>query len=168
VSSVPPYDRAYYDRAPEEPFDEPEYFEGVLWRRTFAYGFDVVVIAFIAVVVWVVFAILTLISFGLLAPILWPIFAVIPVIYSTLLIGGPHSATYGMRLFDLEVRAWNGEKPGYLQAAVKTILFYVTAGITFFLMLLVALFNRRRRTVHDFLAGTVVIRRNPAPFPFRN
>jgi uncharacterized RDD family membrane protein YckC len=168
VSSVPPYGRAYYREAPEEAFSQPEYFDGVLSRRTFAYCFDLIVIAFVAAIVWVVFATLTVMSLGLLAPILWPVFALIPVLYSTLLIGGPRSATYGMRVFDLEVRAWNGEKPGYLQAAVKTVLFYLTAGITFFLMLLVALFNWRHRTVHDFLAGTVVVRRTPAPFTFRN
>lgn len=165
MSSVPPgYGPAYY-AAPEEPFAEPEFFDGVLWRRTLAYVFDLVVIGVIAAIVSVVFLVLTVLSLGLLAPLLWPFLAVIPVLYSTLTIGGPHSATYGMRVFDLEVRSWTGEPPGYLQAAVKTILFYVTAGLTFLLMLLVALFNYRHRTVHDFLAGTVVIRRHP-PFSY--
>jgi uncharacterized RDD family membrane protein YckC len=165
VSSVPPaYDSRFVGA--EEPYSQAEYFDGVLWRRSFAYLFDLAAIVFVAAVVWVVFAMLTVFSLGLLAPILWPIFGLIPVIYSTLTIGGPHSATYGMRLFDLEVRSWTGERPGYLQAAVKTILFYVTAGITFFLMLGVALFNRRHRTVHDFLAGTVVIRRTPPAYVF--
>lgn len=165
MSSVPPaYDSPFL--AGEEPYSRPEYFDGVLWRRSFAYLFDVVAIVFVGAVVWVVFALLTVFSLGLLAPILWPIFGLIPVIYSTLTIGGPHSATYGMRLFDLEVRAWTGERPGYLQAAVKTILFYLTAGITFLLALAVALFNRRHRTVHDYLAGTVVIRRTPPAFVF--
>jgi uncharacterized RDD family membrane protein YckC len=31
------------------------------------------------------------------------------------------------------------------------------------LILLVTLFNRRRRTFHDFLAGTVIVRTLPAP-----
>jgi len=166
LSSVPPsYDRDYYRDRLEEELTHPDFFYGVLWRRVLAYCFDLVVITFIMAVVWVVFAILSLISFMLLAPILWPLFAFIPVVYSTLLIGGPRSATYGMRLFDLEVRAWNGDRPGYLQAGLKTILFYLTAGLTFCLMLVVALFNPRHRTVHDFLAGTLVIRSSTAPYP---
>jgi len=166
LSSVPPsYDRDYYRARREEELTHPDLFDGVLWRRVLAYCVDLVVITFIMAVVWVVFAILTVVSFTLLAPILWPVFAFIPVIYAALLIGGARSATYGMRLFDLEVRAWNGDRPGYLQAGLKTILFYLTAGLTFCLMLVVALFNPRHRTVHDFLAGTLVIRSSTAPYP---
>jgi uncharacterized RDD family membrane protein YckC len=42
-----------------------------------------------------------------------------------------------------------------------TLLFYATIAITWFFGLLVVFFNARRRAAHDFLAGTVVVRRLP-------
>jgi len=66
-----------------------------------------------------------------------------------------------MRLFDLELRSVTGERPGFLQALVQTALFYITVGATCSLILLVALLNRHKRTLHDLLAGTVMVRRFP-------
>ena len=66
-----------------------------------------------------------------------------------------------MRVFDLELRSVYGERPSFLQALLQTALFYITVGITCSLILLVALFNRRWRTLHDFLAGTVMVRTLP-------
>ena len=85
--------------------------------------------------------------------------AAVPVAYHTLTIGGAASATLGMRLFGLEVRVWNGGKPGYLQALLHTAVFYVTVSFTGGLILLWALFNNRGRCLHDILCGTLVIRR---------
>jgi uncharacterized RDD family membrane protein YckC len=143
---------------PPDPFAAPEYYRGVLVRRVFAYCVDLFCIGLLMLFAWLVLAFLTLASFGLLSPLLLML-GVIPVLYHTLSIGGPHSATPGMRLTSIEVRSWTGERPSYLQAFVQTILFYVTVYPTWSLILLVALLNRRRRTVHDILAGTVVIRR---------
>jgi len=49
--------------------------------------------------------------------------------------------------------AKNGERPGLLQALANAALFYLTVGATCSLILLFALFNRRKRTVHDVLSG---------------
>jgi uncharacterized RDD family membrane protein YckC len=86
----------------------------------------------------------------------------IPLAYHTLLLSGPWSATVGMRLFDVELRSVSGERPGFLQALAQTALFYVTVGATCSLILVIALLNRHKRTLHDWLAGTVVVRRFPA------
>ena len=146
-----------------DPAAFPELYEGVLWRRVFAYLVDLLFIGVIMVGVWVVFAVLWLLSLGLLGPLLWFLFGLIPLTYHTLLLSGRHSATFGMRCFDLELRSISGERPSLLQALIETVLFYVTVGMTCSLILLVALFNRRRRTLHDFLAGTVMVRTLPAP-----
>jgi uncharacterized RDD family membrane protein YckC len=98
-----------------------------------------------------------------LGPVLWFLFGLVPLAYHTLLLSGRHSATFGMRCFDLELRSTTGERPGFLQALIQTALFYITIGMTCSLILLVALFNRRRRTLHDFLAGTVMVRKLPQP-----
>jgi len=111
---------------------------------------------------WVLLWSLAIASLGLLSPLLL-ILAFIPVLYHTLSIGGPHSATPGMRLTGVEVRSWTGERPSYLQAFVQTVLFYVTVYPTWSLVLLIALFNERRRTLHDMLAGTLVVRPSAHP-----
>jgi uncharacterized RDD family membrane protein YckC len=51
-----------------------------------------------------------------------------------------------------------GERPDYLQAFLMTALFYATVPITGFLILAVALFTERNRTLHDILSGITVIR----------
>jgi uncharacterized RDD family membrane protein YckC len=155
--------RAYRDTRMPDPAAFPEVYEGVLWRRISAYLIDLFCIGVIAVVVWMVFAILWLLSFGLLGPVLWFLFGLIPLAYHSLLLSGARSATLGMRVFDLELRSVSGERPSFLQALIQTALFYITVGMTCSLILLVALFNRRRRTLHDFLAGTVMVRTLPTP-----
>ena len=141
-----------------DPISWPALFEGVLWRRVIAYGIDVFCIAVICAFAWLAFLVLTVLTLGLLAPILWFLFGLIPIAYHTLLLGGPRSATLGMRWLDLELRAIDGERPSLLQALVQTVLFYVTVAATGSLILLFALINRRKRTLHDVLSGTIVVR----------
>jgi len=145
---------------PPEPFAAPEYYRGVLWRRVLAYCIDLLALGFILVMVAIALGALTVLSIGFLSP-LWVIYGLTPLAYHTLLIGGQRSATLGMRLFRIEVRSWTGERPNYIQALVQTVLFYLTTAATLWLILLVAPFNRRKRTVHDLVAGTLVIRRFP-------
>jgi uncharacterized RDD family membrane protein YckC len=82
-----------------------------------------------------------------------------PILYQSffLIIRG---ATPGMRLFDLELRDWNGNKAEPFQAVLVVILFYVTIWMTAWLILLVILFTERSRALHDILAGTLVVRRH--------
>jgi uncharacterized RDD family membrane protein YckC len=145
---------------PPEPFASPGYFRGVLVRRVFAYWIDLLCIGLLIGLAWIALWMLAIASLGLLSPLLL-LLGLIPVLYHTLTIGGPGSATPGMRLTGVEVRSWTGERPSYLQAFVQTILFYVTVYPTWSLVLLIALFERRRRTLHDILAGTLVIRTSP-------
>jgi uncharacterized RDD family membrane protein YckC len=147
--------------AAPDPDAFPELYEGVLWRRCFAYLLDLVFIALIAAGIGVVFGVLWLLSLGLLGPLLWFSWGLIPLTYHTLLLSGPRSATFGMRCCDIELRAVTGERPSFVQALMQTALFYLSIGLTCSLILLVALFNRRRRTLHDFLAGTVMVRTLP-------
>lgn len=145
---------------PPEPFASPAYYQGVLARRVFAYWIDLMCIGLLVALTWIAFWVLAIASLGLLSPLLL-ILGLIPILYHTLTIGGPQSATPGMRVTGVEVRSWTGERPSYLQAFVQTILFYVTVYPTWSLVLLIALFDRRRRTLHDMLAGTLVIRQAP-------
>jgi uncharacterized RDD family membrane protein YckC len=146
-----------------DPDTFPEVYEGILPRRVLAYLVDLVCIGAIAAAAAILFAVLWLLSLGLLGPLLWLLFCLVPLAYHTILLAGPHSATLGMRLFDLELRSVTGERPGLLQALAQTALFYISVGATGSLILLVALFNRRRRTLHDWLSGTVMVRTLPLP-----
>jgi uncharacterized RDD family membrane protein YckC len=158
------YASTAYGAGMPDPATIPEAYEGVLWRRTLAYFVDLCFIGLLAVMFWIVFAVLWVLSLGLLGPVLWFLFGLIPLAYHTLLLSGPWSATLGMRLFDLELRSVTGERPGFLQALAQTALFYLTVGMTCSLILLFALFNRHKRTLHDMLSGTVMVKRFPLPW----
>jgi uncharacterized RDD family membrane protein YckC len=140
----------------------PELFDGVLWRRPFAYVVDFLIVGALVAALWIAFFVLGLVTLGLAWAILAPgalfSFPAVAICYDAFLVGGARSSTWGMRLFDLEVRSISGERPPVLQAAVQSLLFHFTVPLTGSLILLVALLNARRRLVHDFLSGSVVIR----------
>jgi uncharacterized RDD family membrane protein YckC len=131
---------------------DPARLRGLLWRRVFGYSIDVVLIAAIS---------------GLISLVAWPlwpvVFTLIPLAYHSLQIGGSRSATVGQRMFGIEVRRLDGGRPQLLQALVQTVLFYVTVTMLTPLVLIVAVFNRRRRALHDILAGTLTLRRGNDP-----
>lgn len=135
-------------------------YDGVLWRRIGAYLIDACVIAIVNLALHILLLFLGLLTFGLSWLLLGPItFLTVALAYDTLFIGGGEAATPGQRLFHLEVRGVDGERPDYWQAFLMTALFYATALVTSFLILAVALFADRKRTLHDILSGVTVVRR---------
>ena len=144
---------AAWDGEPPRPLEDPDFFDGVLWRRVVGYGID----ALVLMVINSILGLLVFLSFGLLAPIYLVVAPFIFFAYHTFFIGRD-GATPGMKLMDLEVRTWFGGSPDYLQALVMTVLFYVSIIITWLLVLLVPLFNDSRRTLHDLMSGVVVVR----------
>ncbi len=147
-------------RAAPDPFEAPHLYEGILTRRLLGYGIDVLILAALAVVVWLVTGALAILTLGLLAPLQALALALLPFAYHILLIGGRASATIGMRVMGVEVRRTvDGGRPDLIQAAINVVVFYGSIALTGALILLLALFNPRRRTLHDYLAGTVVLRR---------
>lgn len=148
---------APWDATPPDPLDDPDLYDGLLWRRPLAYLLDVFIIAVAGFLLWIVLGLLTVLSFGLLLPVKVAALALLPVAYHTYFIG-QDGATLGMRFFDVEVRTWIGQPPDFLQAFLMTVAFYMSVTLTTWLILAFVLFNDRRRTLHDFLAGTVVVR----------
>ena len=70
--------------------------------------------------------------------------------------------TLGMQVMDLHLTDLNGDQVSFGRAAgryLATILSIVTFGIGY----LMQLFTSRRQTLHDVVAGTVVVRPRPAP-----
>jgi uncharacterized RDD family membrane protein YckC len=143
-----------------DPLTQPELFEGVLARRFVAFLIDAVIVLTPLVILsmfMLVFTVVTLgfgvVVFGLLGPIA----AIWAVLYVGVTLGSPHSATYGMRMMGLQMRTWYGAPMYFLLGAVHAIFFWVLSTVLTPLILLITLFNPRRRTLHDYLTGTVMI-----------
>jgi uncharacterized RDD family membrane protein YckC len=143
-----------------DPVTQPELFEGVLARRVVAFIVDLFVITvpliFLAIFIFV-FGIVTLGLGWLLFFLFSPICVIWAVVYYGLTLGGPSSATIGMRMMDLEMRTWYGAPSYFLLGAVHAIVFWVTVSFLTPFILLVSFFNERRRLLHDILLGTIVI-----------
>lgn len=147
-----------WEEAPPGPLERPGLYDGLAWRRVVGYLVDLAVLAVLYGCAWLIVGLVGVLSFGLLTPFGVVLLAVLPVAYHGGCVGR-WGATPGMRLMDLEVRDWTGAPPGYLQGFLAAALFYVSVAATMWLVLVVALLNDRRRTLHDFLAGIVVVRR---------
>jgi uncharacterized RDD family membrane protein YckC len=89
-----------------------------------------------------------------------PLSIVWALVYYGITLGGPHSATIGMRTMDLELRTWYGAPGYFVLGAAHALLFWVTISFLTPLILIVGLLNGRKRLLHDILLGTVVINRS--------
>jgi uncharacterized RDD family membrane protein YckC len=149
-----------------DPLAEPELFRGVLVRRVFAFLIDLIVLAIPVVVACVFIAVFGLVTLGLGWVLFWlvsPASLIWALIYYGATLGGPHSATIGMRTMDLEMRTWYGAPCYFVLGAVHPVLFWLSVSFLTPLILLVGLFNSRRRLLHDIILGTVVINNSARP-----
>ena len=157
-----------------DPYLQPELFRGVLTRRVFAFLIDLVVISVPVILGYLFIAVFGLITLGLgwaLFWLAWPATVIWAVVYYGASIGGPYSATLGMRVMDLELRTWYGAPGYFVLGAMHAVLFWISISFLSPFVLLVGLFNGRRRLLHDIVLGTVVINssvRNPVAQPARN
>jgi uncharacterized RDD family membrane protein YckC len=62
-----------------------------------------------------------------------------------------------MRAMELEMRTWYGAPAYFVLGAVHAVVFWVTVSFLTPFILLVGLFNSRRRLLHDMLVGVVMI-----------
>ena len=79
----------------------------------------------------------------------WPASVVWAIVYYGACIGGPHSATLGMRVMDLELRTWYGAPGYFVLGAMHAVLFWISVSFLSPFVVLVGLFNGRRRLLHD-------------------
>jgi uncharacterized RDD family membrane protein YckC len=151
-----------YDVKPHayDPDKNPEWFEGVPARRLVAFVIDLTILAIPLLLLWIFFLVVGIVTLGLgfslfgLMPaisVVWALF------YYGSTLGGPQSATIGMRAMDIEMRTWYGAPSYFVLGAVHAIVFWVTISALTPFILLVCFFNARRRLLHDFLVGTVVV-----------
>lgn len=166
-NGAPNYEHAF------DPYLEPELFRGVPTRRVIAFIIDMIVLSIPVVLAILFIAVFGLLTLGLGWALFWlvsPASIVWAIVYYGTTLGGQHSATIGMRLMDLELRTWYGAPGYFVLGAAHAVLFYVSISVLSPLILLIGLFNARRRLAHDIVLGTVVINnsiRSPVGRPAR-
>ncbi len=131
--------------------------EGVMSRRCLAWLIDVLLIAMLIWVLWWVLMLFGLLTLGLG----WGAMGILPFVpfcYHFFFLLTHASATPGQRIVGLTVRR-NEDlgPPTGLQALLAVLMFYLTMA-TSGLLLVVALFTIRHRTLHDLVSGLVVVR----------
>jgi len=143
-----------------DPATNPELFDGVVSRRVVAFLIDFLILSIPVVFVSMFIFVIGIVTFGLgflFYGLLWPAMVIWALAYYGLTLGSPASATVGMRAMDIEMRTWYGSPAYFVLGAVHAVVFWVTVSMLTPFILLVCLFNQRRRCLHDMLVGTVVI-----------
>ena len=143
-----------------DPAANPELFEGVVARRIVAFLIDFLILSVPVVFVSMFIFVVGIVTFGLgffLYALLWPGMVIWAIVYYGMTLGSAASATIGMRIMDIEMRTWYGSPAYFVLGAVHAVVFWITVSAITPLVLIVCLFNERRRCLHDFLVGTVII-----------
>jgi uncharacterized RDD family membrane protein YckC len=143
-----------------DPVVNPELFISVLPRRMIAFVIDLMIILIPAVFMAIFIFLFGLVTLGLGWLLFWllsPATVVWALIYYGMTLGAPASATIGMRFMDLEMRTWYGAPAYFVLGAAHALLYWVSISVFTPFILLVGLFNDRRRLLHDMVTGTVVI-----------
>jgi uncharacterized RDD family membrane protein YckC len=134
----------------------PVRFTGVA-LRTVAFLID---LALLALYWWLLFTTPALRAWN--GPVLATLLVAVPVAY--FIVGwGRFGGTIGMRVLNLRiVRARDGGRIGYVTSLVRFTAMAATIAAMLFLigglLVLPMVIDRRRRAIHDFVSGTVVIR----------
>ena len=143
-----------------DPAVSPELFDGVLARRIVAFIIDVIIIAIPLIAASAFILVFGLFTFGLGWALFWllsPASVIWALAYYGMTLGGPASATIGMRAMEIEMRTWYGAPAYFLLCAVHAVVFWVSVSVLTPFILLIGFFNPRRRLLHDMLVGTVLI-----------
>lgn len=138
--------------------DDGRLYDGVRTRRVLAFFIDYLIVGLLLIPVAIIVLLLGLITFGFG----WMLFAVlVPLValtYVWMTMGGPSQATIGMRTMGIRLERLDGQKVDGMLAVVHSVLFWAGNAILSPLILLATLFLDRKRTLHDLLLGTVVVR----------
>jgi uncharacterized RDD family membrane protein YckC len=134
---------------------------GVMSSRIIAWLVDALLVTIIAAFIWLICAMLGVITFGATWFFL-PVVAVGTVMgYAAINISGTTQATPGMRMAGLMVTDHEGNRPQALNAAVHALLFYVVAPVfpLWLAMIGIGFLRSDSRMGHDLIAGLKVGRR---------
>lgn len=133
-------------------------YRGVLSRRVLAFLFDYFLVGLMMIPAGAIILLLGIVTLGLgwmLFAILFPAIALI-YIWSTL--GSAKQATLGMRMMSIRLERLDGGRVDGLLAIIHSVLFWALSSLLTPLILLATLFLDYKRTLHDLLLGTLVVR----------
>lgn len=143
--------------ARQDRYDDWRLLEGVRTRRIFAFFIDYAMVFLLIVIAVPIIFMLGLATFGaawLLYAIMAPLVALIYVAWT---MGSPAQATWGMRMAGIRLERFDGRRVDSMLALVHAVMFWASATI-FLPLLLAPLFLDHKRTLHDLLLGTLVVR----------
>ena len=144
-----------------DPSTAPELFDGLLTRRATAYIIDVILMSFLVLAISVVGAILGFFTFGLAwVSLVFAVPAAI-ILYYAATLGSHRRATVGMQMMDIVLTPTRGQPLDGWMAILHALVFWITIWICWPVTLLFALFTPRRQMIHDFIMGTLMVRRSP-------
>jgi len=112
-------------------------------------------------------ALFGIVTLGLGWMLFWlvsPLSVVWALLYYGFSLGGPHSATVGMRIMDLQLRTWYGEPGYFVLGAAHAVLYWISVSILTPFVLLVGLISSRKQLLHDMVLGTVIINVSALPY----
>jgi len=143
------------------PDTQPDLFDGILSKRIVAFIVDAILIVALMIPAALLVLILGFVTLGI-GWLLFPaLFAVVALGYVALTMGGPASATIGMRFAGIEMRTWSGQRMFALLAVMHALIFWFSVGLLTPLILLVGLFTARKQLLHDLLLGVVALNSGP-------
>ncbi|MCB1381443.1 MAG: RDD family protein [Notoacmeibacter sp.] len=147
--------------AREEPAlraDDWRLYDGVRSRRIFAFLIDYAIILLLTIPFALAIALLGILTLGLG----WMLFAffgpLVALSYDAFTLGSRDQATTGMKMMGIRLERLDGGRVDPLLAIVHTVLFWAGNVFTSGVILLAPLVLDRKRTVHDLLLGTAVVR----------
>ncbi|WP_306048859.1 RDD family protein [Oceaniradius stylonematis] len=139
-------------------FDDWRLFEGVRTRRVLAFAVDYALVILLVALAVPVVGLLGVVTFG----IAWLLYAVLAPLaalsYIAWTVGGPEQATLGMRMAGIRLVRYDGQPIDWMTAIVHAVLFWAANVILTPFIVLVALFTRHKRLLHDLALGTTVVR----------
>ncbi|NTS29947.1 RDD family protein [Phyllobacterium sp. BT25] len=138
--------------------DDWRLYQGVRTSRAFAFLIDYVIVFFLCIPVAILIAILGVATLGLGWTLYGIMFPTVALAYVATTLGGRRQATKGMQMMGIKLERLDGQKVDGLLAVVHTVLFWGLNVVLTPLILLATFFLDRKRTVHDLLLGTVVVR----------
>jgi uncharacterized RDD family membrane protein YckC len=152
----------YADARPylPDPATAPALFDGVLTRRVFAFIIDMLLTGAIIVALSVVGLVLGFFTLGLAWLSLVFVVPASVVLYYAATLGSHRRATVGMQVMDIVLTPTRGQPLDGWMAALHALTFWVTIWV-FWPVTLIALFTPRRQMVHDYIVGTLMVRRSP-------
>ena len=140
-----------------DPDLQPDLYDGVLAKRVVAFFIDVLIVALLLVPAFLLIFIVGIVTLGLGFLLLPPMFAIVALSYVALTLGGPSSATVGMRATNIEMRTGTGGRMFPLLAAMHALIFWFSVSILTPLVLVIGLLSNRKRLLHDILLNTVMV-----------